>query len=196
METRARAVQRGNLQPHTHMLAIDAAINTPTRAPLKHSMHTHKSHINLTHKGLWHQYRVLNMQLGSLTRLKRQLLILWGGVCLKCSNNQYNVCGIVSKCIIAQMCLMRTDFRTAFKSGASSDFDVNTRLGRRVLLLPVTEDTLWPECFGSFPSAALWERSWQSRGSTAHRAGPPALRNCNEPKPHTGWFTNQVHTFH
>lgn len=46
METRASAVQRGNLQPHTHMLAIDAAINTPSRAPLKHSTHTHthKSH--------------------------------------------------------------------------------------------------------------------------------------------------------
>lgn len=40
METRASTVQRGNLQPHTHMLAIDVVIDTPTRDPFKHSMQT------------------------------------------------------------------------------------------------------------------------------------------------------------
>lgn len=42
---------------------------------------------------------------------------------------------------------------------------------------PVTEGTLWPECWDSFPLVALWEPSWLWHGSTVHTANPPAWRH-------------------
>lgn len=89
-----------------------------------------------------------------------------------------------------QSAVSQLEGATAWRHLSSSRRKEATASGR---LSPVTVDTLWPECSGSSPSAALWERSWQSRGSTAHRADPPASKNYSKPGSVTSLFETLTH---